>query len=201
MDPTNKISYSVWPHFHAMNFYKPVVLRSQPSGNLNESTAISKEDSLAKSYPSAREAYQNSLARSNELQSSNTFTNNSFPVDVSRSTISTSVACNNINKNDEYFFGNLLYWSALVTGSDKLDLRIEMLRLVKSFTFESADDESIVQDETDKEFYNTLIPYTSRIMNKRKMELQATIINLLKKFAFYETDPDTGKHILFFFFF
>lgn len=199
MDLTNNVSSSVWPHFHSMNFYKTVALRSQPSGNINDSIATTRQEVISPAvnalYASAREVYHNSFARSDEPKSSNTavlHANNIAPTDASR-----SVASNiNVNKNDEFFFGNLLYWSSLVTGHDKLEMRIEMMRLIQSFVFENYNDESGIEDDTDKEFYNTLIPYTSRVINSRKMELQSAIINLLRKFAFYEPDQQqTGKCI------
>lgn len=189
-----------------MLFYKEEALKiidkkSFPSsGNLSslvkeQHVAVLKKEQQTplSNYDSARDAYEVGL---NKGYDSSTSKKIDF---VTESPDNKSKKSAQFSDDDMAFFDTLLQHTELVNGLSKLNMRIDLINIVKSFVFNtpipSFNTQSsthqfskFVLDQEDVTNFRALIPYTSLVTGSLKMKMLALMMQLVKRYAYPEDE-------------
>lgn len=177
-DTRSGLNESQWPLYDLMEFYKTEAIKimdSPTAGNVSSFfRQLEKENDEDDKYKLTRQTYENRIGNQDPTTSTKVKKQNiSFNQD---SAVSTQVKSNmksiaslkDLNQTDETFFETIApFTEALVCGPKKLDLRIELIRLVKNYCFNRPhvpfkvenlgqyleEDEEKVKDDLDMSFF------------------------------------------------
>lgn len=180
MDPSVDITNSNWPLFDDLSFYKDEAMLQikEQSNKKPKNHSNIKFEKQQKNDPMVEEC--NQLVRDAYEKIIQDQTN--------KPTASSSMILyqpQNVHDNaskvedDMEFFQPLIYYMSLVTGSRKLDMRMQLIGFVKSVVFKLR--KPVVEigpkipfrfilDEEDLSTVKSLIPYTSKVKGAKKVE-------------------------------
>lgn len=195
MDPSVDVESSNWPLYEKMSFYKDEAMllikkkekeMSRNNSNIKIERKKKDEETQENCNRIVRNSYEKLINEGIEIG-----TNKSNGIKQQEDQDKEKI------KDDMQFFQPLIYYISLVTGSRKLDLRMELIAFIKSVVFNLPRPKVLlapkipsrfIVDDEDLSIVKCLIPYTSLVKGAKKVEMFAEIAKLINSFAFQEEE-------------